>query len=159
MEDYKAFFSKLRKHINKQRRVIVQTRDGKEADITDDLSDAILHLMMKNDEMVYQKQLIEKNTKINTLVNELIETKKQLYKAQKAKKLLDDKLLRYELFMDSDEGKMTDKLVKKHIDDPDIQPYKEKMEKLKDFSVDEKKVELSDNELRSIEQDIKDMFG
>lgn len=159
MEDYKAFFSKLRKHINKQRKVVVQTRDGKEADITDDLSDAILHLMMKNDEMMYQKQLIEKNTKINTLVNELIETKKQLYKAQKAKKLLDDKLLRYELFMDSDEGKMTDKLVKKHIDDPDIQPYKEKMEKLKDFSIDEKKVELSDNELRSIEQDIKDMFG
>lgn len=156
--DYLEYLLKLKRAINRGRRVLVFNFKDESLDITSDLDYALTALKYDKDITELKKALIEKEVIVKNLLNELVETKKELYKVRNIKQELSDRRLKYQLYMDSKDGKMIDKLIKNRIEDPDVAPLIEKKEKLEKMSVEDGFFEMSHDEEEQMRKELKDKY-
>lgn len=149
---------KLKRAINRGRKVFVFNFKNESLDITSDLDYALTALKYDKDPTELKKALIEKEVITKNLLNELVDAKKELHRVKGIKQELSDRKLKYELYMNSKDGKMIDKLIKNRIEDPDIAPLIEKKERLERVNVEEGFFEMSQDEEEQMKKELKDKY-
>lgn len=156
--EYKVLFDKLKKSLNKGRVLILRNPKGDELDITNEMSDALLSWKMHTDRDEFERQMKIRDVQIYNLIDEIVECKKDLHRLRGVRKALDEKRLRYELFMSSKEGRMVQRLLNERIEDPDVEPYKRKMEDIKNTKIDEEDHQMSNEDEDKLRKDFEEKY-
>lgn len=156
--DYLEYLLKLKSAINRGRRVLVFNLKNESLDITSDLDFALTALKYNKSSNEIQRKLAEKEVVVQNLLDELIETKKELYKVKGIKREISDKRLKYEIYMNSQDGEMVEKILRNRIDDPDVAPLIEKKNKLENLDIRQKDFNMSFEEEELMEKELKDKY-
>ena len=155
---YREFFKKLKKSLNRGRRLYLVNYSGDELEITNEMSDALLEWSFSTDGEEFKRQMKIRDAQISNLIDEIVDVKKELHKVRGMKSALNDKKLRYQLFMSSKEGKVIERLMKQNIDDPDLEPHRKQYDEIKNTRIEEDDHIMSSDKEDKLRQEYKDKY-